>query len=420
MALFEKARYEGEIEIGPVKLPIGFDAEIDDTGALNITLDQMPVTKATLGIGSLSKGLGRKFRPAKLSGTSSAGTKLYSESFIVTGHLNHTTSDGDGDYVHYSGHCSRAEIRFDRTGEDRTHGLVWWFRRLETFRGINETIDLGVVGIAGAARDKEHPQRLTGTIGIKAETDDEDWIERALERIDHITRVMSVACGLYLQPYVQQRYTTTEQILTVTRYGQAHEPSLGAFHYLHYDDIFKTACQSTSETCVKLKRLDNAIQWVLTPAYYTEIRLIGAMTAIEAILETVFSEDEKLFLKKLAFEKVAKAVRTVLREMNIADATTKVGELNRRNLQEKLQRYLVQCGINVSDLPADSVKRITKARNHVVHRGVYHADESQERGSLFDCALLAREIVIRILLDVIGFEGKYIAIYFGNDLKEFP
>lgn len=414
-----KEFFKGGISNEMFSIPIDFAAEIDDTGELHINLNILPLSRESLDLWANRMEGRRRIAPLRIFGRASSGKTLESERFILTGKRVITGEDGSS--VAYQGQCTiaRIETAVERTNEG--YILLWQFRRFETGIALQGEVDGHTLVASGAGADREEPQRITGQIAYSVPSADFNGWAAMEAVVDHMARVLSLACGLYLHPYVDQRIGEGKDIITIYRRGAAAKPVLPAFHYVHYEEIFKTACEASPETRARFKRLDNALQWLLTPTGYGEIRHIGAMTAIESILEALYPEEKKQFAPPGRFQKMASAVRRLIDEEDWPEAMRdKVPELNRPTLRTKLESYLTDNGIDISDLPGDAIKQIVAARNSVVHTGIHPLDPATETSDLFERVLVAREITIRMLLSALEFCGQYMSNYFTNEMIWFP
>ena len=84
----------------------------------------------------------------------------------------------------------------------------------------------------------------------------------------------------------------------------------------------------------------------------------------------------------------------------------KLRELNRRSFREKLDDLLASQPFPTDDFPADWLKDAIEARNVIVHTGI-SPDVPASDPSLLDHVVRVRELVNRLILAAIGFEGQY-------------
>ncbi len=73
----------------------------------------------------------------------------------------------------------------------------------------------------------------------------------------------------------------------------------------------------------------------------------------------------------------------------------------------------------LGDISDEGMKGAIRARNSVIHRG--HQQEADDAlPDLWDHMTLAREIVVRFILTLVGFRGRYICHWGGMHDAVFP
>jgi hypothetical protein len=202
--------------------------------------------------------------------------------------------------------------------------------------------------------------------------------------------------------------------------GDAAEPFLAPFHPLNLEPIFDLACRGEEDVRSRFAATDPAIRWLLAPGYHDEDRLTAAITAIENLIDREFPKKAALFVDPKAFSKFASAVREFIDAMALPkEMKEKIAELNRRPLLDKLGTYLKRRNIPVDDLP--DLQSMIKARNAVVHTGVYPEVLGQTSPDQWETLLFAREILTRVLLSELGFVGNYFSPFYGPNCQlRFP
>lgn len=72
-----------------------------------------------------------------------------------------------------------------------------------------------------------------------------------------------------------------------------------------------------------------------------------------------------------------------------------------------MRSYTDKHKIVIADFPGGGLPAVIAARNAIVHRGVYRDINAPEQADLWEHISIARELVIRIFLNAIGFRGVY-------------
>jgi len=363
---------------------------------------------------------GRNVEYLELEGTGSSGEKFSSDNFYMTS-FKHSSDATEGTIIQFFGRCAQASLLREMQIPSPRKQLIWYLRQFEAFGRLRRDTAFGRISASGA-RPSDNPKHLTGQIVIEALDDtDEGWWEQSDQLLDHVTRIMSLARGTYLRPIIERRVHGSTEIFKVLELDVGEKPFLSPFHPQNLRPIFDCACDGFAALAGAMKSLDPAIQWLLAPASYDEIRLITAMTALENIVEAAYPEKKTRIVPRGTFNKFAKAVRTLIREHGLPQALqAKLPELNRPPLIDKLIRYVNEQEIVIADFAKHALEQLIKARNAIVHRGLYFDADDPHQIDVWEHILVAKELGIRILLKALRFEGSYFsALHEGKQLS-FP
>ena len=418
MNFVECIRFNGNLIGCGERVPVVFDMQVDRCGKLNLHFEPL-TSRAGMRIINWPRP-GRNVEYLDLEGTSSTGEQLYSDSFYMTS-FESSSDVTEGTTIKFFGRCAQAKLLRGMQAPSPHKQLIWYLRQFETFGPMRRDTAFGRVRASGA-QPSDNSKHLTGHIAIEAPDDtDEGWWEQSDKLLDHITRVLSLARGTYLRPIVERRVQGSTDIFKVSELDLGENPFLSPFHPQNLQPIFDCACDSFAELAVVMKSLDPAIQWLLAPASYDEIRLISAMTALENIVEAAYPEKKTRIVPRGTFDKFAKAVRTVIRERGLPQALQlKLPELNRPPLIDKLTRYVDERGIIIADFAQNALEELIKARDVIVHRGLYFEADDPDQVDVWEHIIVPKELAIRILLKALRFEGSYFsALHEGKQLS-FP
>jgi hypothetical protein len=162
---------------------------------------------------------------------------------------------------------------------------------------------------------------------------------------------------------------------------------------------------------------------------YNEVRLVAAMTSLENLVDSNLTKDEALVQPRSAFDKMKRALRTVVEEhmagSGLVDAeqvadeiADKFIDLNRRPFRRKLAILAARWGVPLDDISESQMMGAINARNSVVHRGQYLPECPD--ADLWGHMIVARELVVRFLLTAIGFRGNYLSYLGVCHRAKFP
>jgi len=418
MPYLDTIRFEGRLAGHGRSADVGFDVRIDDDGKLDVRLDRLPFARATLDL-HRQQAPGDAMDLITLSGESGTGWNFHSDSFSIT-HFGHGSEPGRE--LEFQGSCGLAELSRATDKEASRSRRLWFVRQLRAVHALRAETPLGQV-IAGGphdlARDSQQPSGAIQITHPGGEAD-EAWWEETERFMIHLARVMSFGCGSYLLPVMEQRVDRDRLVWRVVKRGRAPAPFLAPFSELCLEPVFRRACESYPVLADQVELLDPAIRWLTAPVAMWEQHLVNAMTALEAILDRTAPEGKRLFLTGTGFKKLCKKLKTLLKDESApAGMVDKLLELNRRPFKEQLDALLEHRQIVTADLPEGWLDEVLKSRNHIVHTGVAPVTEDESSVTL-DQIVWPREIVIRLTLERIGFEGPYNSWLHKDEMLHFP
>lgn len=419
MPFFETTRFRGTLSGHGSSIPIDFDATVDDLGVLQLNLDRIPFSQEAYAL-HVDQRPGTPVDLTTLEGRSDAGHLFRSDSFHIA-HFSHGSQPGQE--LSYQGDCSDARLELPPAEEParRRDARVWLVRQFRTFRGIARETPLGRV-VVGGPRQERDAQEPNGFIAVHRPEHDatDDWWTESERLLTHIARVLSLACDTYLRPVIEQCFHSGGTTVRIAKQGRASAPFMAPFHELHMEPIFARACGSYFNRHEPIEDLDAAIRWITAPVAYDESRLVNAMSALENILDRCGLEEVDAFISASAFKRVASRVRELLRELGVPEGMAgKVPELNRRGLGEKVTALLQKRGIAVHDMPQNWLATVIRQRNIIVHTGV-SGDFGDHEPDTLDHTIWVREVVTRIVLERLGFDGAFRSWLHQDEQYHFP
>ena len=103
----------------------------------------------------------------------------------------------------------------------------------------------------------------------------------------------------------------------------------------------------------------------------------------------------------------------------VSDLNEKLLDLNRRTILRKVEILAKRWSVPLDDISDKKIQEAKSARDYSVHRGHYY-EEGKENTALWEHVTVMREIVIRFLLTIIGYKGRYISYLGGYHEAKFP
>jgi len=311
--------------------------------------------------------------------------------------------------------------------------LLWRMKGFDSFHALSASCPLGVVQMVGGT-DMNGKDQLSGFLRISAPgapPDADEWRKQADALCNHVHHVMSfAACAMLGAPIREYYFNDSVLVETYSKAGQQRSET-PVFHFLDMQPIFECAVQSYFEPAVKVNNLNFAIQWFVMRGDYRESNLITSMTVLENLIDSNLTDDDTKILPDKVFEKLRKKLSGVVKELVIEwsddqeqqkafikDLNDRFSDLKRRSLMEKVSLLAKRWGVDLGDVPEEFIKEAKRARDQVVHRGHYQRKTDASR-DLHDHVVVVRELVVRFILTVLGFEGRYLSYFGGYRIKAF-
>ena len=406
---------------------VRFRLKVLPSGALTLRFRRMQLTKGNAWIMRHWDSKESVVAIYTLEAKSESGAEFRTERLYFRG-LSRMSGER-GTYMKLVGDCQTATISLAVESGGAT--IIQRLQGFEGFRSNTTECPLGKVAMAG---NTPLPKggALSGLLHIRPppNTDLAAWRPEADALLRHIVHIMSFAGAQSIKVPIEEFWAPDRWTLAYREQNTSSPTRQNVFHPLDLKAIFELAVSSYFTPAIEVKRLYFAIEWFTMTASHTEVRLVAAMTALENLLDANLPEKDGQLVDAKAFKTVTMTVRHTLREELGAVMTpeleqslsAKLVDVNRRSLDHKLQALLDRWGVPMTGLRPAEITAAIKARNAIVHQGHYYGETPpalQER-DLWNHVIIIRELLVRIILTALGFQGRYISFRGGYHMTAFP
>jgi hypothetical protein len=198
--------------------------------------------------------------------------------------------------------------------------------------------------------------------------------------------------------------------------------------------IIEHGVQNYTRELISETGIDVALEWHLMHHSYNEGNYLSQMTALEHLV-SVFREKKpsNRVLQKSKFRNILKpALQEKLDEIIpqlcddslekedclkiIEEFKNKIGNLNQQSLQSSTESMLSEYCVPLDGLN-DFIPDLINVRNDIIHRGLHNKSTNQKSLSIY--LLVAEELLRRIFLALLNYEGKYNTYFMKNDYVLF-
>lgn len=413
-------------------MPVRFNAKIGEDGEVELDIHAFRMTPKTRFVDDHQNNDDDGVPEFDLVGTTKDGLRFESRSLSFT-HLGQRWSRiSDWHRSKPLGECGK--VLFTRNLEQPVEKtfLKLHLKGFECFRGHSVSHALGKVAVAGTTKLEEF-DKLAGYIVVEAEQtppDSATWKRDAEALVEHIRSILSLGSSTSLHaPILEFAHDSLHEIEVLSQTRQ-HPPEMRVIHKLEQKSLLNAAVATWPNPLMPVNELPFAIEWFTMNSVYNEVRLVCAMTALENLVDSNLADDEAFIQSRSAFDKMKRAMRKLVGEWLTAslegaaadeargEIADKLLDLNRRPFRRKLELLAKRWNVSLEGITDEQIAGAIRARNAVVHSGQYRPSASG--GDLWDHMTVARELVVRFLLTVIGFRGIYLSHLGGYHRAEFP
>jgi hypothetical protein len=296
---------------------------------------------------------------------------------------------------------------------------------LRGFRAQHTTTSAGPLTLAGATNIEDY-DAINGFLKITPSRTQalNDWLEQTDETARHTLKIISLAEGKLLHWSIRQTYD--EHQLLQTQLNGAHHtdpPMDGIWDFLDLQPVLDLSIKYNDHLRATTG-IELAIELFLMHPTYLEVQLLTAMTALEHLVSKYAKHhtipppiEKKIFATviKPALETAYDQVTTTMTRPGIERVRSGISELNRLYFKEQLQGMLAAYNIPLAGI-TDRIKPVIDVRNEIVHEGHYLG----EFKDLHLHVVVLRELLKRIFLTLLEFQGRYECWLNGQELITFP
>lgn len=277
----------------------------------------------------------------------------------------------------------------------------------------------GTVEVHGA-RQTSAVDEMTGWIAIEGPTgsDPVAWREAVEPLLEHVRSVLAFSRGAPLPAPIRE-FCAGDRVHVTFRESQGgHAPFLPPVSHLDLELLVKAATTSMTALDTCREAFELAVGWLAAPTMYDEVRFLSGMIALESVTCRSLERPQMRILGRSQADKFESHVRKLVDAQAFDDDTkeaikVKIPELNRRSLVDTVERLLNAWSVARTGISRSALSDLVKLRNAIAHQGATEQD-------LWPFILLVREILVRLVLSMLEFKGRYWCYLEGRHMRRFP
>ena len=412
-------RFTGELAVDGQRIPVRLTAHAGPTGRLQLAVDPIPTANSTVGLGTLIRSLGRPGNATDelaLECESSDGSRLTSES----AYLASCNRNSEGLHIELRTHEASLTMTAPEACPRPT--LRFLFLGFACYPPVQVPTAIGSVIARGTARAAATDE-IAGFVA--AETGDDclsaAWRASAEHMLKHLRSVLAFSRGAPLPVPIVESCEGRDVEITFYETSGGFAPEMPPLPHLNLQPIVTTAITNIENVDAWRDAFEMAVGWLLVPTTIDEVRFLSGMTALESVTARSLQNSQKFILRSPTWKRLNKGIRAFLDEQEDISVATrgaikrKIPELNRRPFIQQIEALLETWQVARTSIEPEALSRLVCLRNKIVHRGA-----AQEDTDLWPSILLIREIVVRLVLSMLGFEGTYQCYLGGHHVRRFP
>lgn len=412
-------KFSGFLSAGARSQNVEFLARIDEDGEVRLDFDGMVAGSQSFFIRELWKSSIPDPFEFNLQGIAADDTSFITDSLNLT---SVRVERSEASYMlKVQGFCS--EVRIKTSGKKPIGPVAKLLvSGFQTSAPLEAHCSLGAVRFFApvSLKNLSSANAMSGQLQIEGGPDVANvqaWRMEVEKLFDHVLNIMSFASGTALRAPVFEFIDGGEVELVTLSQVKQEPPHLPPFSRRDLAAIFGRAVETHFNAPFAAEKIHHAIGWYCVSSPHDEVNLVTAMTVLESLISANLSDEDTQVQNKADFEKLRKKISTVakdhfenisndpkVRHQLVAELNEKLSDLNRRTLKQKLDMLAAQSGMSMDGISDEQIKGAKRARDRVVHRGFY---ESPDPDELWEHMLVARELVTRLILTVLEYEGTY-------------
>jgi hypothetical protein len=436
--LLDLRECRGTLASGDDRVEVQFNLRFTHRGELEVSSIRLPLDRSTVFLMHLYSREELTVERLSLSALAPDGARISSEGvFIKSMETRHNAEEIvlELGLQMYDCEISWSPVSRGESPLGATR-VCYWVQGLRGFR-VQEVVRDSVRIAIGGDHAVDDPSTISGLLELSPFSDEAAFPVHESDDLDRHVRqaldLLSLAQGRFLRWCVREEYAGNVRTRwTIRVRNTSAGPKYAVFSFLHLQPVVDLLASSFTPRLVEETGVDVAIEWMLMNPPYYEAEFITLMTALEHLLDR-FAETDPirrwLFPKEVFRARIRPALLESLKQELIAlksdeipesfppVAEGRLGDLNRRTIRDLLMQFVEHYRVPVSDLEAH-LRDLLRLRNRLVHAGQGSPD--REPAYLLKSVVRLRELVVRCVLSIIGYEGHYNTYLPGERWVAFP
>lgn len=443
--VLQVGRCTGTLEFRGKLLEVAFTVAWKEREAIHLYLEPSPVNESTLTFADrLYRGDkdDRRVPYCSVVATTEDGRQLVSHYATIESYV--TSSSPVGSTIELVLDLWQIEISRDSSHENahenKTMSVQYISKGQLGFGRPSVNHELGEVWLQGESKSNPDLHAYTGIIGVdrnpSSELTPNEWLDATDRLVIRVLQVLSLAHGRQFYWEIK-RVFMGDKLASITVRPQPDPVNMRAavFHHLALEPALNLAVTAFTDELDETTGLGIALSWFLSVTHTSESQFLHSMIALEhlvhvfikckssaAIVPSPFFKKNSSTLLNQSLDNLtgAQLEGFELSEQHVSQLSQGLGNANKRSFRSQLEEMLHNYGVEIGDIKKD-FSHLVKNRNFVAHIGLFYEDgRDPDKIQLERLEDIAEELLVRIFLTLLDYNGRYNSPLYGLNWRELP
>ena len=429
-ALLHVDGFEGELRAEKHSAPMRWSVTIGRHGGMALTFEATTVPAENKWLFEAGFPDGPLLQPLSVNGKTSDGITCSTDSLYIVSY-SHAT-DGQGHRLTIGGDALNLRLLYKELPKS-SEGLriIYFTVGMRAFGAPQADTAAGKISLAGPSQ-LEQPDDIAGRVTIAAPADArpfEAWLSDCDAIVSRVLDMVSFAEGGLIR-WSARRIEDSKELVAIDCEGAKESgPSFDGFYsHLNLQPVLDLAIQRYTDELCERTGLAIALEWFVHHPRYAELQLLTASTALEHLIATFVKEHGvPMLMEPQAFKGHLSRTQELWKEVAagmkgderaaIERILNKLTRLNEGSFYDKLVAMTELYQIPLANIDLRQIKEAIDSRNLVVHRALFRSEKERR---LHEYVVLLRELLKRIFLTLLGYQGQYFSLLHGPQWLRFP
>ena len=197
---------------------------------------------------------------------------------------------------------------------------------------------------------------------------------------------------------------------------------------IHHRDLhgfFITICNCYESLTGRKKVLSSSFRSFTSPNIQLTSAFLNAFTLLEYLTSSLLDPEDIVITNDELFGQLSNILKSAIKQSKLLTKDqrqktySKLRGLQRESIRNKISKYFQSRSLAMDQIISNSLKKIIDTRDSLVHMGEAEASDLSPK-ELLNYLDIINEIITRMLLKEINYQGRYFSHYKFTEVRIFP